>query len=168
MARTLPPNLVAFDVAQRTGWAAGRFNDQRPETGVWILPAKDGLDVVGARIMSLENELIPALDRWQPLYVVMAEPFPSRNMAETESGFGLQGLIRSECRRRSILILRQPESTVRKEILGRGHAPTDQMKRLVAQWCNHQGIAIADHNAGDAAVLWRWARDELVRQVRIR
>lgn len=166
MARTPAPNLLALDLAQRTGWAIGRFTDLRPETGVWVLPRDDGLDYVGARVMALENELIPALDRWAPGFVVMAEPFIARNIAECESSFGLAGIVRSECRRRMIRILRQPESTVRKEVLGRGTGPTEEMKERVRAWCFAQGIEIADHNAGDAAVFWRWARDELVRQRR--
>lgn len=85
-------------------------------------------------------------------------------MGEAEAMLGLMGILRTEAWRRDLHVLRQPETTVRKEMLGRGRLPTGDMKELVMRWCSAQGIEVSDHNSGDAAVLWRWARDELVRQ----
>lgn len=159
-------------MARGTGVAWGRIVDPIPTTRLWPLPRKDELDPVGARIAALDNTLSRFLDdlevdRLKPRWCVMAEPFMSRNMGETESNFGLYGIVRAELWRRKIRLLRQPEGTVRKEVLGRGQAPTDEMKSLVSTWCERQGIPIEDHNCGDAAVLWRWTRDELLRQRRL-
>lgn len=157
-------SLLSIDLGAVTGWAFGGFADVRPECGAWPLPKTDPLDLGAARIAAFENTLGPALDRWEPSIVVCAEPFRSRNMGEAEAMLGLMGILRTEAWRRDLHVLRQPETTVRKEMLGRGRLPTGDMKELVMRWCSAQGIEVSDHNSGDAAVLWRWARDELVRQ----
>jgi hypothetical protein len=160
----LPRYLVAIDLGRVTGWAHGPFSAVQPEFGSWPFPAKDPLDAVGARIAALDNTLSRHFDLWSPSHVVAAEPIPARNMGEAIASFGMLGQLRAECWRRQIEILVQPEGTVRKEMLGRGTAPTDAMKDLVLAWCKANGLDVPDHNAGDACVLWRWARDELARQ----
>lgn len=169
---TEAPCLLSLDVARGTGVAWGRIVDLIPTTRLWPLPRKDELDAVGARIAALDNTLSRFLDDLDagglnPRWCVMAEPFMSRNMGETESNFGLYGIVRAELWRRKIRLLRQPENTVRREILGRGTAPTDEMKKLCLDWCGIHGIAAAEHNAADAAILWYWTRNELVRQRRL-
>lgn len=172
---TEAPCLLSIDAARRTGVAWGRITDAIPTTLVWPLDkkgAKDELDPIGARISAMDNTLsrfldILEADGLKPRWCVMALPFASRNLDETESNFGLYGIVRAELWRRKVRLMRQPENTVRLETLGRGTAPTDEMKALVTVWCERQGIEIHDHNAGDAAVLWRWTRDELVRQRRL-
>ena len=156
--------LASLDVAKTTGWAVGCISNERPTTGVWPLPEKDKLDVVGARIAALENTLGSWLDRWKPAMVVTAEPFPTRNMGEAEAMAGLRGAVRNECWRRGIEFCWQPESTVRAQTLGKGRADTATMKRLVMAWCQKMGIDAATHDAGDAAVLWTWTRGELLRR----
>lgn len=162
----VPTSLATIDVGAVTGWAWGRFSWVRPECGSWPLGGKnDPIDPVGARIATLDNTLSAAFDRWLPSHVVLAEPLPSRNMREAISNFGLLGQVLAECWRRNIFVLVQPEGTVRKEMLGRGGGSSEIMKSLVMDWCADNSIDAKDHNAGDAAVLWRWARDELARQV---
>lgn len=156
--------LVALDVGRITGFAHGPFSAVRAKCGSWPLPASDPVDPVGRRIAVLDNTLAAAFDLWRPSHVVLAERFPSRNLGEAAANFGLDGQVRAECWRRGIRLLVQPEGTVRKEMLGRGSGASEVMKALVMQWCGREGIEVPDHNAGDAAVLWRWARDELVRQ----
>lgn len=152
--------------------AWGRITDPIPTTLVWPLPLKDKLDPVGARISALDNTLSNFLDLLatqglEPRWCVMAEPFASRNMGETESSFGLSGVVRAELWRRKIRLMRQPESTVRKEVLGRGTAPTAEMKAMAKLWCERRGIDIEDDNCADSAIMWSWCRDELVRQRRL-
>jgi len=159
-------------VARRTGVAWGRITDPIPTTLVWPLPLKDKLDPVGARMSALDNTLSRFLDLLTaqgiaPRWCVMAEPFQSRNMGETESSFGLSGVVRAELWRRKIRLMRQHEGTVRKETLGRGTAPTKVMKALAQRWCDLRGIEIYDDNCADSAVLWEWTRNELVRQRRL-
>jgi Holliday junction resolvasome RuvABC endonuclease subunit len=164
MPRGVPRYLVSIDIGRVTGLAHGLFSAVVPACGYWRLPPSDPLDAVGARIAAFDNTLSGAFDEWEPSHVVMAEPIPARNMGESISNFGLHGVVRAECWRRGLPILVQPESTVRKEVLGRGSGPTDLMKSLVMDWCVANGIDATEHNAGDAALLWRWARDEIARQ----
>ena len=158
--------LASLDLAKTVGWAVGRIVDAKPICGAWRLPASDSLDVLAARIAALENTLGPWLDDEQIGVLVMAEPFRAKNTFEAEANAGLRGIVRSECWRRDIPVLWQPESTVRKEVLGKGRAPTDQMKALVMQWCARRDIHAIDHNAADAAVLWTWTAAEMLRQRR--
>lgn len=162
----LPAYLVALDSGRRFGWAHGPLGAVVPLCGYWQLPAKDDHDVVGARIANLENTLIAAFDEWQPGYVVMAEGFISRSRSDAESTLGMVGQVRAECWRRRISFRVQPEGTVRREMLGRGSGPSEVMKALAMAWCRRLGIEAHDHNAADSAVLWKWTRDELVRQRR--
>lgn len=157
-------SLGSIDVAGVTGWAFGQVADVRPVVGHWKLPQTDGLDIVGARVGVLENTISAWLDEYRPSIIVTAEPFKPRNIGEAMSKFSLLGVVRSECWRRNIRCLVQPEQTVRKEMLGRGTGSTEVMKRLALAWAARQGIEVADDNEADAAVLWRWTRDELVNQ----
>src|ERR1700740_2435164 len=164
MPRFLPRYLVTIDLGRDTGFAHGPFSAVSPQFGSWSLPIKDPLDPVGARIAALDNTLSRAFDEWEPSHLVVAEPVPARNMGEAIATFGMLGQVRAECWRRRIAVLVQPEGTVRKEMLGRGGGPTEVMKGLVLGWCKANGLDVPDHNAGDACVLWRWARDELAQQ----
>lgn len=165
----VPRFLVALDVGRTTGLAYGALSAVKPLCDSWALDRPDAKhNPVGARCAVLDHRLAEFFDAVNPSHLVMAERIPSRNAGEAASSFGLDGIVLAECYRRGIRVLVQPEGTVRKEVLGRGTAPTDVMKALVLDWCDRQGIAVTDHNAGDAAVLWRWARDEIVRQVRAR
>lgn len=157
-------SLLTIDVGKVTAWAFGGFADVRPRCGRWKLPDHDPRTVLGARVAALENSLSVALDDWRPSLIVMAEPFKSRNSAEMMNKGALTGIVEAEAWRRDIDIRVQPEGTVRKEMLGRGSGPTELMKALAIAWCNRNGIAVADHNEADVCVLWRWARDDLVRQ----
>lgn len=157
-------SLGALDLGGVTGWAFGKFSDARPAVGRWQLPRTDPLNVAGARVAALENTLITWLDRHQPSVVITAEPFKPRNIAEAISKFSLLGIVLSECWRRDIRCMVHPEQTVRKEMLGRGTGPTEQMKALSLAWADRQGIDVADDNEAEAAILWRWARDELTNQ----
>ena len=160
------PSLLAIDLGQITGWSIGSFIEVRPTTGVWPLPVARG-----PRLVALENTLIRWMDRWTReghdiRFVMHAAPFIGRNMHEVRQGIGALGILEAECERRGIRCMEQHESTVRKDVLGRGQGKSEAMKALVMRWCDIEGISVADHNAGDSAVLWRWARDELVRQRR--
>jgi Holliday junction resolvasome RuvABC endonuclease subunit len=164
----LPPRLAALDIARRTGVAWGSLTDLKPAVTNWPLPLTDPYpetnDALAARIASLENTLEKFLKREAISLVVIAQRFPGRSQAQLASAYGLDGAVRSECWRAGVQLRWQPESTVRKEMLGRGRGSTALMKRLAMRWCAVQGIAVRCDDEADAAVLWRWTRDETVRQ----
>ena len=157
-------SLGSLDLGAVTGWAFGRFAEVRPAVGRWELPRTDPDNIAGARVAVLENTLILWLDEYRPSVLITAEPFKPRNIGEAIAKFSLLGVVMAECWRRRIRCMVQPEQTVRKEMLGRGTGPTDQMKALSLAWAARQGIAVADDNEAEAAIMWRWARDELANQ----
>jgi hypothetical protein len=157
--------LLVLDLASVTGWAYGALGADAPQCGRWELGATDRLDIVGARAACLDNTLAAALDLWTDVTVCgMAEPIPGRNQSDVAAMGAFVGIVRAECWRRRIRVLVQPESTVRKEMLGRGSGRSDVMKGLALQWCERHGISVPDHNAADAVVFWAWCRGELLRQ----
>lgn len=161
----LPRYLVALDNGKTFGWAHGHFSDLRPDCGTWQLAKADADDLVGCHVEQLRELLEEAFDEWRPTHIIMAETFMSRSRADAELSLGRLGAVRGVCWRRNIRFRVQPEGTVRREILGRGGAPTEVMKALVLEWCAREGIEVhGDHNAGDACVMWRWARDEYARR----
>ena len=157
--------LLAIDVGRVAGWACGSLTDIAPvEVGTYRLPTSSVRDLLGSRLDAFDRWLDPLFARLGPTLVVMAERFMGRNTGEAAVSFALDGLVRMRAYRRGTQILCQPEGTVRKEILGRGSGPSELMKQLAMDWCRAHGIdAMTDHEA-DSAVLWYWARNELVRQ----
>lgn len=159
----LPRAILSLDVATITGFAWGALADVVPLCGIWELPG-DPLLSVGRKVAALENTVIDFLNA-QPTVdlVVLAERFVGRSIAQVRLSFALDGVVEAECWRRGLRLVKQPETTVRREMFGRT-GRTDDMKAAALAWCARQGIAVPDHNGADAAVLWRWTRDELVRQ----
>lgn len=159
-----PLRLACLDIARRTGVAWGALSAVQPAVTHWPLPATDPVDALAARIAALENTLGAFLERERIGFVVIAQRFPGRSQAQLASAYGLDGAVRSECWRAGVRLRWQPEATVRKEMLGRGKGPTEVMKALAMRWCAVQGIEVRNDDEADAAVLWRWTRDEMVRQ----
>jgi len=159
-----PNRLLSVDTARITGIAWGALSDQLPQTDVWELPDYDRADSLGARIATLENTLHDFI-AWADIdTVVIAERFPPRTSKQMASGYGLDGAVRSQCWRDDVQLLWQPEGQVRKEILGRSRGTTrDQLKAAAVRWCEHHGIHVQTDDAADAAVLWCWTRNTLVR-----
>jgi hypothetical protein len=156
MLSRLPHRLLTLDVARLTGWAFAPI-------GVWTLPVADPLDHLGARIAMLEDLLGEFLEVEGVDMVVICERFPPKSITQMASGFGLDGAIRAECRRHRIPLKWQPENQIRREVYGRSGRSED-MKTAALRWCELHGIVVPDDNAAEACVLWRWSRDELVRQ----
>ena len=157
--------LLVLDLATITGWALGPLSTLQPQCGRWELPERDPRDILGARTAALDNTLAAALDVWSDVSVLgMAEPIPGRNQSDVAMMGALTGVVRAECWRRGIRVLVQPESTVRKEMLGRGSGRSAVMKELALMWCESHGITVPDHNAADACVFFCWCRGELMRQ----
>jgi hypothetical protein len=163
----LPRVLLALDVATTTGWAVGLLGDVRPRCGQWPLPrVHPHRLVLGAKVTALENTLSRFIEAEQVGLVVIAERFVGRSQAQIRTSFALDGAVESECNRAGIAMRVHPEQTVRNEMHGRHPRGTD-WKALALLWCEREGIAVSGHDAADAALLWRWTRDELVRQARV-
>lgn len=157
-----PSNLLSLDIARVTGIAWGALTDQIPRTHVWDLPVFHRDDALGYRIMTLENTLHDMIE-WACIdTVVIAERFPPRTSAQMASGFGLDGAVRAQCLRDDVRLLWQPENQVRKEMFGRSGS-SEEMKTAAVRWCTRHGIHAERHDSAEAAVLWCWTRNQLVR-----
>lgn len=155
--------LLAFDVGRTFAWAYGDLVDPLPNhIASHRLASSSVRDLLGARMDVFDRWLDSHLFGCGATHVVMAERFRSRTTAEAASNYALDGLVRMHCYRRHIPLLCQPEGTVRKEILGRGSGPSDELKRLAAYWCADQGLAVTNDHEADACVLWAWAARELI------
>lgn len=125
---------------------------------------------MGARAVTLENTLADFIAAHGVEYVVLAE----RQVIQGKQGgswsvalgFGLDAVVQAECYRANIACRVTPESTVRRDMLGKA-GRTEEMKALAVRWCRKQGIDVPTHDAAEAAVMWRWTRDELLRGANI-
>lgn len=157
-----PNNLLSLDIARVTGVAWGALTDKIPRTAVWDLPVFHRDDALGYRIMSLENTLADFI-AWAGIdTVVIAERFPPRTAKQQASGFGLDGAVRAECVRRGVRLMWQPENQVRKEMFGRS-GTSEEMKTAAVRWCARHSIKAERHDSAEAAVLWCWTRNQLMR-----
>lgn len=163
-----PRSLLALDIATTTGYAFGALDGVIPTCGIWPLPTRDPLSRVGARIAVLENTLGEFLEKRKPELVVIAERFIGRTASNEVVLLlcALDGAVYGECWRARIPLRVQPESQVRSEMLGKRPRGTD-WKALALGWCEGQGIDAIGHDAAEAALLWRWSRDEIVRRATV-
>jgi len=162
MSRSPPNRLATFDIATSTGVAWGSLSDIC-RTDVWPLPLHDPVDTLACRVASLENTTSRFLVRENIDLVVIAERFPGRSAAQIAVAYGLDAAVRVECWRAGIPLKWQSESTVRKETFG--YTGSRQvMKAAATSFCRHHNIEVLNDDAADAAVMWMWTRNQLVRK----
>lgn len=158
-----PPNrLATFDIATSTGVAWGPLSGWCV-TDVWPLPKHDPDDTLAARVAALENTTAKFLARECIDIVVIAARFPGKSQAQVSLAYALDSAVRVECWRQRIPLRWQSENTVRYEMFGYT-GTRDVMKAQAMAWCRHHNIAVKNDDAADAAVLWAWTRNELVRK----
>lgn len=150
--------ILALDLSGIVGWCYGRIDDVLPLFGTWHLSESK---LLGPRYVAFENELIDALDRFQPKLVIAEAPLPSNRQGSTNVArqqFGLAAYVEGECWRRQIECREQPAHQVRKTVLGKGSfGSSEAAKAQVLAYARAQGWKVPDHNAADACVLWRYA-----------
>jgi hypothetical protein len=89
--------------------------------------------------------------------VWMEAPLPAgaqTHAASASQQLELAGIVKETCYRWERPVRRAHAGTVRKAVLGRGN---NVSKDDVVAWAVARGIAVADHNAADAAMLWAHA-----------
>jgi hypothetical protein len=75
-------------------------------------------------------------------------------------------VVQAECYRANIVCRVEAESRVRREMYGRS-GRSEEMKAAALRFCRKEGIDVPTHDAAEAAVFWRWTRDELLRGANI-
>jgi crossover junction endodeoxyribonuclease RuvC len=146
--------ILALDLSTRTGWAYG-LPGAVPVTGVWMLPSY-AIDP-GRCLAALGNEFADAIWLHQPTQVWVEAPLSLSGQTHANTAmqqFQLDGVVLETCYRWERPVRRAHAGTVRKAVLGRGN---NVSKDDVVAWAVARGIAVADHNAADAAMLWAHA-----------
>jgi Holliday junction resolvasome RuvABC endonuclease subunit len=156
------PGVFALDLSSRTGWAFGHIEDDRPRSGVWVLP---GLSDLGRTYAAFENMLLDAIDVHRPDVVVVEAAIAGgrsggTNQSVTEQQIGLLAHARSACYRHDIRLVTKAASSMRKEVIGTGRFPEGQAKKMIMRWLHERGFSFSDDNAADATVAWLWAKQE--------
>ncbi len=155
--------LLALDLSSKTGWAFGHIEDDRPRSGVWVLPGPSDL---GRTFAAFENQLLDAIDVHRPDVVVIEAAISGggedggTTQSVTEQQIGLLAMARATCYRHDVRLATKATSSMRKEIIGTGRFPKGQAKKMVMLWLRKSGFVFADHNAADAIVAWLWAKKE--------
>lgn len=155
--------IFSLDLSSKTGWAFGHIEDDRPRSGVWVLPGPSDL---GRTFASFENMLLDAIDVHRPDVVVIEAAISGgggdggTTQDVTEQQIGLLSMSRATCYRHDVRLVTKATSSMRKEIVGTGRFPKGEAKREVMKWLRQNGFTFTDHNAADAIVAWLWAKKE--------
>ena len=154
--------IFSLDLSSKTGWAFGHIEDDRPRSGVWVLPGPSHL---GRTFASFENMLLDAIDVHRPDVVVIEAAISgghgggtSQNV--TEQQIGLLAHARSTCYRHDVRLVTKAASSMRKEVIGTGRFPTGTAKQSIMAWLSAGGFSFVDDNSADAIVAWLWAKKE--------
>ena len=154
--------IFSLDLSSRTGWAFGHIEDDRPRSGVWVLPGPSDL---GRTFASFENMLLDAIDVHRPDVVVLEAAISggqgggtSQNV--TEQQIGLLAHARSTCYRHDVRLVTKAASSMRKEVIGVGRFPTGTAKKSIMAWLSARGFQFSGDDAADAIIAWLWAKKE--------
>jgi Holliday junction resolvasome RuvABC endonuclease subunit len=165
MAFDLPPGgILALDLSSVTGFAVGGVYDNAPRFGTWHLPKSGG---EGARYAAFENELIEAVERYQPGRIVLEAPMSFQAMLGVSTmkvmaqQLTLRGMAYAEGWRNSIPVSEVSADMVRLAILGQQRFAKGTVKAAVVAYCRSIGLRVPDHNAGDAVLLWLYQVGQL-------
>ncbi len=155
-----PGGILALDLSGICGWAYGRLTDNAPICGTWRL-APGG---IGPLVASFENALEDAISMHSPGLIFVEAPMPATALSNSQTWrqqLGLAASAEAAAWRCGVRYREQSATTVRSQILGTTrHPPGGNIKDVVMAWCHKQGWQPVDHNAGDACVLFEFARRE--------
>lgn len=155
-----PGGILALDLSSWSGWAYGCRNDPQPVSGTWRLAPGS----LGRLLASFENELEDAITLHRPGLIMAEAPLPPTarsNAATWRQQLSLAGCAECAAYRHSIPFREQAASTMRTLILGTCRFPAGNSKAVVMAHMDKLGWRVADHNAGDACVVWLYAVKKL-------
>jgi hypothetical protein len=153
-------DILALDLATRTGWARGIIGAGAPQSGtVQFGNSEASNNAVFAHALSwLSTKLEP---KPRPdIVIVEAMLPPTAKVGHTSADSrdrlaGLHGIVRAVTYLRGIYEIHEAGvSTVRAHFIGASNLKRDEAKRQVMHRCRELGWAIDDHNAADALALW--------------
>lgn len=154
-------NILALDLATRTGWALRERG--RTESGAESFEVKRG-ESPGMRYLKFnawldEVALIHGRDETKRVELIVYEqPFVMRSGAAAEISLGLATRVQEFCARHGIEHAAVNGSTLKKWTTGRGNADKVAMLEAVAR----RWRRVDDDNEADAVALLYYALEELV------
>ena len=155
--------LLAFDIANTTGWCAGD-GSELPASGVVTLPTPEDKDDLGPVFDFWDRWLGKHLDEWEPTRVLYEAPTLPRPTIDPRTGkavqrtttattrrlYSMQSFLEVQCLRRRIPCFECPIQSIKKELTGNGRAQKDDMV-LMAKRC---GLNPKTHDEADAFAVW--------------
>lgn len=156
--------VLSLDLASKTGWCYGPIGVQlihrHPVWGVWQLPAPT---IAGRQAVAYENELLDAIDQYQPKLVVYEASLPAGAQSHARTAellIGLGVITDMACYRHEIEVRKEYPQTVRAKVMGPGNGRiTSKQKNegLIVRWLQARGYEVEDHNAADSLLQWLYA-----------
>lgn len=150
-----PHNVLAFDLAGRTGWAVG-LPSEIPQCG-W---ADIGDEDDGRSYVALERLCLRLIAEFKPTAIAIEAPFmatQNSNFSTIERLHGYKAIVAKIASTYRFPFKPIPVNAVRVAFVGRA-PPKDVAKRMVLAQCRKCGVAVDDHNAADAVAAWFYAQ----------
>jgi hypothetical protein len=157
-------DIIALDIATRTGWARGPLGADAPEFGS-IKFGKDGASN-GARFAAALRWSIEIFrSDHAPDLVAVEAPISVKAFKSQQEGwllFGLAAVILGTAEQCGIRDHRIHDvRDIRNLFIGHKRLPSAIAKEAVMRRCRQLGWNVPDHNAGDAAALWAYQSAKL-------
>lgn len=164
--------ILSLDLASKSGWCYGPDGllyspavveptmPNQPVWGVWQLPSPT---IAGRQAVAFENELLDAIDQYQPKLVVYEASLPAGAQSHARTAellIGLGVVTDMACYRHEIDVRKEYPQTVRAKIMGPGNGRiTSKQKNegFIVRWLQARGYQVEDHNAADALLQWLYA-----------
>lgn len=144
-------NVVALDVATKTGWAS------RHGSGVWDFAAKRD-ESKGMRLIRFRSKL-KEMHSTDPIDVVVFERSAGRNQSAVIVQSELHGVLKHFCEENSIPYRAYSAGEIKKHATGKGNANKSKMVEAAKERFDH--LDIIDDNHADALWLYDLALTDI-------
>ena len=144
-------NILALDIAIKTGWAFWNEDEKRIRYGLWYLRFNGRQEV-----LNLQDRILKAHEHWGVGLIACEDAAMGSNNFRTGAWHGeLRGVTRLMAANIGAEFRTIPPSTLKKYATGNGHAKKPQM---IAACKTLLGIETDDDNIADALWVLNWAR----------
>lgn len=148
-------NVLALDLATKTGWAYGKANAAKPKSGS-IKFGEDGWSRPH-RYREFRGWVAGFCNLVKPDLIVFERAFVGKNVQVARFLYGLSEHLEELLYDCGIPVHEASVSEIRHHFCGRSPRG-DEGKELVKQTCRTLGWTFDDDNAADACALWDYQR----------
>jgi hypothetical protein len=149
-------DILALDLAKRTGWARGRLDSEAPTFG----SVQFGKDEASnyARFAHALRWAVDIFKNDPPDVLVIEAPIRVQGFSQQQGAkilFGLPAVITAVAYECGVFTIREHDvPDIRQVFIGRRRLKTDPAKEATVRRCKQLGWFVEDDNAADAAALW--------------